>query len=67
MKYALSVLLLLNTSHPAHAGGLADEREQAAAACRILDTWHAELLTDPTEDGPGGDWALWLEPVLKRR
>ncbi|HQX50272.1 MAG TPA: NPCBM/NEW2 domain-containing protein [Planctomycetaceae bacterium] len=42
MKYALSVLLLLNTSHPAHAGGLADEREQAAAACRILDAWHAE-------------------------
>lgn len=28
---------------------------------------HAELLTDPTDDGPGGDWALWLEPVLNRR
>ena len=26
-----------------------------------------ELLTDPTEDGPGADWALWLDPVLKRR
>lgn len=38
MKYALSVLLLLNTSLLAHA----DEREQAAAACRILDAWHAE-------------------------
>lgn len=25
-----------------------------------------ELLTDPTEDGPGADWALWLEPTLKR-
>ncbi len=28
---------------------------------------HAELLTDPTEDGSGADWALWLDPVLKRR
>ncbi len=26
-----------------------------------------ELLTGPTEDGPGADRALWLEPVLKRR
>ena len=26
-----------------------------------------ELLTGPTEDGPSADWALWLEPVLKRR
>ena len=26
-----------------------------------------ELLTDPTEDGPGADWALWLEPALKRQ
>ncbi|MGJ8696705.1 MAG: NPCBM/NEW2 domain-containing protein [Verrucomicrobiaceae bacterium] len=25
-----------------------------------------ELLTHPTEDGPGGDWGLWLEPVLKK-
>ncbi len=25
-----------------------------------------ELLTDPTEDGPGTDWGLWLEPMLSR-
>ncbi|MDA0806387.1 MAG: NPCBM/NEW2 domain-containing protein [Planctomycetota bacterium] len=25
-----------------------------------------ELLTDPTADGPGTDWGLWLEPVLSR-
>ncbi|MAG93827.1 MAG: glycosyl hydrolase family 98 [Planctomycetaceae bacterium] len=25
-----------------------------------------ELLTDPTSDGPGSDWSLWLEPVLAR-
>ncbi len=25
-----------------------------------------ELLTHPTSDGPGADWALWLEPTLKR-
>ena len=25
-----------------------------------------ELLTDPTADGPGTDWGLWLEPVLIR-
>ena len=41
MKYALSVLLLLNSSLLTHAGELADEREQATAACRILDAWHA--------------------------
>lgn len=23
-----------------------------------------ELLTDPTNDGPGADWALWLAPTL---
>ena len=28
---------------------------------------NVELLTDPTEDGPGADWGLWLEPALKRR
>lgn len=43
MKYALTVLLLLTTSSlPTHAGAPADEREQAAAACRILDEWHAD-------------------------
>lgn len=42
MKYALSVLLLMNTSLLTHAAASADEREQAAAACRILDAWHAE-------------------------
>ena len=26
-----------------------------------------ELLTDPMEDGPRADWALWLDPELKRR
>ncbi|MFT5323001.1 MAG: hypothetical protein ACI8P0_000846 [Planctomycetaceae bacterium] len=25
-----------------------------------------ELLTDPTADGPGTDWGLWLEPMLSR-
>lgn len=25
-----------------------------------------ELLTDPTADGPGTDWGLWLEPVISR-
>lgn len=25
-----------------------------------------ELLTHPTDDGPGTDWGLWLEPMLKR-
>ncbi|MCP4785886.1 MAG: glycosyl hydrolase family 98 [Fuerstiella sp.] len=25
-----------------------------------------ELLTHPTDDGPGADWALWLQPLLKR-
>ncbi|APZ92775.1 NPCBM/NEW2 domain-containing protein [Fuerstiella marisgermanici] len=25
-----------------------------------------ELLTHPTSDGPAADWALWLEPTLKR-
>lgn len=24
-----------------------------------------ELLVDPTKDGPGSDWALWLEPTLE--
>ena len=24
------------------------------------------FLTDPTKDGKGGDWGLWLEPVLSR-
>lgn len=43
MKYALTVLLLLTTSSlPTHAGGPADERAQAAAACRVLDAWHAD-------------------------
>lgn len=42
MKYALSVLLLLNNSLLIYADESADEREQAAAACRILDAWHAE-------------------------
>ncbi len=42
MKYALSALLLLNTSLLTHASEVADESEQAAAACRILDAWHAE-------------------------
>ena len=23
-----------------------------------------ELLTHPTNDGPGSDWALWLDPKL---
>lgn len=26
-----------------------------------------ELLTNPTADGPGADWGLWLEPTLKRQ
>lgn len=42
MKFALTVLLLLNTLLPAHAGEPSEEREQAAAACRILDAWHAD-------------------------
>lgn len=25
-----------------------------------------ELLTHPTADGPGSDWALWLDPTLER-
>ena len=25
-----------------------------------------KLLTLPTDDGPGSDWGLWLEPVLRR-
>ncbi len=25
-----------------------------------------ELLTHPTDDGPGSDWALWLRPLLKQ-
>ncbi|MGD1978136.1 MAG: NPCBM/NEW2 domain-containing protein [Akkermansiaceae bacterium] len=25
-----------------------------------------ELIVDPTRDGPGSDWGLWLEPVLRR-
>jgi hypothetical protein len=26
-----------------------------------------KLLTHPTDDGPGSDWGLWLEPSLHRR
>ncbi|MDG1895553.1 MAG: NPCBM/NEW2 domain-containing protein [Fuerstiella sp.] len=26
-----------------------------------------ELLTHPTDDGPGADWGLWLDPMLKRK
>jgi hypothetical protein len=25
-----------------------------------------ELLTHPTDDGPGADWGLWLDPMLER-
>lgn len=25
-----------------------------------------ELLTDPTQDGPGSDWGLWLDPQITR-
>ena len=42
MRYALTVFLLLTASLLAHAGEPVDEREQAAAACRILDAWHAD-------------------------
>lgn len=42
MKFALTVLLLLNTLLPAHAGEPSEESDQAAAACRILDAWHAD-------------------------
>ena len=42
MKYPLTFLMLLNLSLLAHAGGRENENEQAAAACRMLDAWHAE-------------------------
>jgi len=32
----------------------------------VKNVQQLELLTDPTGDGPGSDWALWLKPLLKR-
>lgn len=32
----------------------------------VAGVQQVELLTHPTADGPGSDWALWLDPTLHR-
>jgi hypothetical protein len=34
---------------------------------RLAGVHKLELVTDPTQDGPGSDWGLWLAPMLKRK